>query len=66
MCYTCGCKRPYDNMGAQDNITEDYFIKSGKTKAIGEAGVLKAKENMLELLNAEFANKEAEKPKEQY
>lgn len=66
MCYTCGCKMPYNDMGSKDNITEDYFDRAGKTEAIGEAGKLAAKKNMIELLEKEVKREELENPKTQY
>ncbi len=66
MCYTCGCRRPYDTMGDARNIVEKFFEEAGQTDAIGKAGVLLAKQHMLELLQAELVQQELEKPKEQY
>ena len=66
MCYTCGCRRPYDTMGDPKNIVEKLFEEAGQTAAIGKAGVLEAKRHMLELLQAELEKQELEKPKEQY
>ncbi len=66
MCYTCGCKRPYDEMGDPKNVTEEVFKQAGETDAIGKEGVLAAKRNMLELLKEELEKNELEKPKEQY
>ena len=66
MCYTCGCKRPFDDMGDPKNITEKNITEAGVTDAIAKAGTLTAKKNMLELLQAELGSNEMEKPKEQY
>jgi hypothetical protein len=66
MCYTCGCKRPYDEMGDPKNITESYFEEAGQTAAIGKAGTVEAKRHMLELLQLELERTELDKPKEQY
>jgi hypothetical protein len=66
MCYTCGCNRPYDNMGSPDNITEEDFTTAGQTEAIKQAGTVEAKRHMLQLLQAELERNELEKPKEQY
>jgi hypothetical protein len=66
MCYTCGCRRPYDTMGDAKNIVEKFFAEAGQTAAIGKAGVMQAKKNMMELLQAELEKQELEKPKEQY
>jgi hypothetical protein len=45
---------------------EKFFEEAGQTEAIGKAGVVQAKENMMELLQAELDAQEIEKPKEQY
>jgi hypothetical protein len=66
MCYTCGCKRPYDDMGSSDNIIEGYFEKAGQTDAIKEAGKMQAKQNMLELLKLELEDEQLERPQQQY
>jgi hypothetical protein len=66
MCYTCGCRRPYDTMGDARNMVEKFFEEAGQTEAIGKAGVLQAKKHMLELLQAELEQHELEKPKQQY
>jgi hypothetical protein len=63
MCYTCGCRRPYDTMGGAKNIVEKFFEEAGQTAAIGKAGVLQAKKHKLELLQAELEKQELEKPK---
>jgi hypothetical protein len=66
MCSTCGCKRPYDEMGDPKNITESSFEEAGQTAAIGKAGTVEAKRHMLELLQLELERTELDKPKEQY
>ncbi len=66
MCYTCGCKMPYDNMGDPKNLTEKDFEAAGLTAAIGKKGIVTAKRNMLELLQKELEAEELEKPKEDY
>ncbi len=66
MCYTCGCKRPNDPMGDPKNIVETFFEEAGQTEAIGKAGVVQAKKNMIELLQAELDAHELEKPRKQY
>jgi hypothetical protein len=66
MCYTCGCKRPFDDMGNNDNVTEYAFERAGQTDAIKQAGVATAKQNMLDLLKLELEGEELSKPKEQY
>lgn len=66
MCYTCGCKMPYEDHGDAANIVEDALEASGKTKAIDNAGVATAKENMLELIRLEQDAGELAAPKQQY
>jgi hypothetical protein len=66
MCYTCGCNRPYDDMGDARNVTEEAFEAAGQTAAIGQAGKVEAKRHMLRLLQLELERDELEKPKEQY
>jgi hypothetical protein len=66
MCYTCGCQRPYDDMGSKENLTEEDFKKAGETDAIGRLGTLEAKKNALKLLQMQADKQELEKPKEQY
>jgi len=53
-------------MGDARNIVEKFFEEAGQTEAIGKAGVLQAKQHMLELLQAELEQQELEKPKQQY
>jgi hypothetical protein len=66
MCYTCGCNRPYDDMGDPKNITEQFFEEAGQTEAIGKAGKVAAKRHMLHLLQAELERGELETPQQQY
>ena len=66
MCYTCGCELPYNDMGDQKNLTEKDFEEAGTTAAIGAAGTLKAKQNMLHLLKEELEKGELAKPKKKY
>ena len=66
MCYTCGCKLPYEDHGDKANIVEDDLKASGRTDTIGQAGVKAAKENLLELLELQKAAGELESPKESY
>jgi hypothetical protein len=60
MCYTCGCKLPYEDHGDPANIVEDDLKRAGQTDTIEKAGVKTAKENLLELieLQAEAGNLE--------
>jgi hypothetical protein len=66
MCYTCGCKLPYDNHGDENNIIEDDLAKAGKTEAIKQAGPTKSKENMQELIGLQQEHGELDNPKESY
>lgn len=50
MCYTCGCKLPYDDHGDPNNVVESDFEKAGDTETINKAGVRAAKQNMFELI----------------
>ena len=34
MCYTCGCRRPYDTMGDAKNIVEKFFEEAGQTRQL--------------------------------
>jgi hypothetical protein len=47
MCYTCGCKMPFEDHGDPRNVVERAFTDGGKTKEIKNAGTAKAKQNML-------------------
>jgi hypothetical protein len=53
-------------MGDERNIVEEFFERAGQTDAIGKAGILVAKQHMLELLQAELEKQELEKPGQQY
>lgn len=66
MCYTCGCKLPYEDHGDPDNIIEEHLTKSGATEAIDGAGVTTAKQNMLELIEMQMRAGETDHPKEDY
>jgi len=62
MCYTCGCKQPYNDMGSDDNITEAHFQRAGG----GAEGSAQAKRNMIELLQIELERDELAEPAQQY
>jgi hypothetical protein len=66
MCYTCGCKLPYENHGDKRNITEDMLVEAGKTDALKHAGRIKAKENMMELIKLLKDKGELDNPKKDY
>jgi hypothetical protein len=66
MCYTCGCKLPYEDHGDQNNIVEDDLKDAGQTETIKQAGVKAAKENLLELIQIQQAQGDLEQPKKDY
>jgi hypothetical protein len=66
MCYTCGCKMPYEDHGDPRNVVEQAFLDAGKTKEIKNAGRPTAKRNMLELLQEEERRGELEEPRQNY
>lgn len=66
MCYTCGCKLPYERHGEADNIVEDDLKAAGQTSTIKRAGVKAAKENMLELIELQRKQGDLERPKQDY
>lgn len=37
MCYTCGCKLPYEDHGDPANVTESDLKKAGQTSTIKRA-----------------------------
>jgi hypothetical protein len=66
MCYTCGCKLPYEDHGDPRNIVEDHLENAGKTEAIEAAGAEQAKKNMLELLEIQSRQGDLGAPKADY
>jgi hypothetical protein len=66
MCYTCGCKLPYEAHGDDNNVIEDDLKRSGQTDTIKKAGVKAAKENMLELIELQKKAGDLEQPKKDY
>lgn len=66
MCYSCGCKMPYESHGDPRNIVEDALIEAGKTKEIKNAGRSKAKRNVLELIELQQEAGELDEPRESY
>ncbi len=66
MCYTCGCKLPYEDHGDPANIVEDHLKKAGQTNTIQKAGVKAAKLNMLELIKLQQDADDLEGPKQDY
>lgn len=66
MCYTCGCKLPYEDHGDANNIVEDDLKAAGQTETIKKAGVKAAKENMLELIQLQKDQGDLERPNKDY
>jgi hypothetical protein len=66
MCYTCGCKLPYEDHGDPANIVEEHLRKAGQTETIKMAGVKAAKENLLELIRLQKEADDLEEPREDY
>lgn len=66
MCYTCGCKLPYEDHGEPANIIEDDLKKAGRTDTIKNAGTKAAKENMLELIRLQKQRGDLSRPKKDY
>jgi hypothetical protein len=66
MCYTCGCKLPYEDHGDPANIVESDLTSAGETEAIDSAGVVPAKENLMELLRLQQEASELASPKADY
>jgi hypothetical protein len=66
MCYTCGCKLPYEDHGDSANIVEEDLKAAGQTEKISKAGVKAAKENMLELIELQKRSGDLERPKKDY
>ena len=66
MCYTCGCKLPYESHGDPDNIVEEDLRKAGNTETIKRAGSVQAKENLLELIGMQMDLGELANPKKDY
>lgn len=66
MCYTCGCKLPYEDHGDAANLIEDDLKRAGQTDTIEHAGVSKAKENMLELIRLQEQEGNLDRPRQDY
>lgn len=66
MCYTCGCKLPFEDHGDPRNIVEQALIDAGKTKEIKNAGRATAKQNMLELIEEERRRRDLDEPRKSY
>jgi hypothetical protein len=66
MCYTCGCKLPYEAHGDRDNLVEEDLKKAGQTDTIKHAGVEQAKRNMLELIELQRNRGDLANPRKDY
>ena len=66
MCYTCGCKLPYEDHGDPANLIEDHLKDAGQTETIKHAGVKQAKENLIELLQLQEESGDLERPRKDY
>lgn len=66
MCYTCGCKLPYERHGDSGNVVEDDLKAAGQTETIKHAGVEQAKKNMLELIELQKNKGNLANPKKDY
>lgn len=66
MCYTCGCKLPYEDHGDPANVTESDLNKAGQTSTIKRAGVAAAKRNLLELIELQDRDGSLARPKKDY
>lgn len=66
MCYTCGCKLPYEDHGDPSNIVEEDLKKAGDTDTIQHAGTARAKENLLELIEMQKERGELASPQQDY
>lgn len=66
MCYTCGCRLPYEDHGDPRNVVEPTFVEGGKTKEVKNAGRVTAKQNMLELLQEQQRAGELAEPRKSY
>jgi hypothetical protein len=66
MCYTCGCKLPYEDHGDPSNLVEEHLTKAGQTETIKRAGTAQAKENMMELIQIQKEAGDLEQPKQDY
>lgn len=66
MCYTCGCKLPFEDHGDRGNLIEEDLKRAGETDAIDKAGVKSAKENMLELIQLQEQAGDLERPRTDY
>lgn len=66
MCYTCGCKMPFEDHGDPRNLTEKNLRDATMTEAAKGADITKVKENVEELIRLETEADELGEPKQQY
>jgi hypothetical protein len=66
VCYTCGCKLPYEDHDDPNNIVEDHLKKAGQTETIKRAGVEQAKRNLAELIDIQKEAGDLQNPKRDY
>jgi hypothetical protein len=66
MCYTCGCKLPYEDHGDPNNIVEEHLKKAGQTETIKRAGVEQAKKNLAELIEIQKNSGDLQDPRKDY
>jgi hypothetical protein len=66
MCYTCGCKMPFEDHGDPRNLTEKNLRDASMTEAAGGADIQKVKENVEELIRLETVADELAEPKQRY
>jgi len=66
VCYTCGCKMPFEDHGDPRNLTEKNLRDAGVTEAAKGADIRKIKENVQELIELEAAADQLADPKQQY
>jgi hypothetical protein len=57
---------PYEDHGDPRNVVEQDLVDAGKTKEIKNAGRVKAKENMLELIREQQRRGELAEPRVNY
>ena len=66
MCYTCGCKMPFEDHGDPRNLTENNLRNAAMTEAAKSADIRKVKENVQELIELEATADQLADPKQQY
>ena len=66
MCYTCGCKMPFEDHGDPRNLTEKDLREATMTEAAKGADITKIKENVEALIELEGESDELAEPKQQY